>query len=63
MTTSTKTAGTWKKIDELTAEAERCLAELRTLPRTRKYAARRAQTQRLYVRIGEEMRQALGMRQ
>ncbi len=56
-----KTATTWKKIDELAAEAERCLSELRTLPRRKKYAARRAYTQRRYAELGMEIRQLLGI--
>ena len=68
MTTNTKNANRrWtseahSRIDELTAEAERCLAELRALPRTRKHAARRVFTQARYADLGEEMRQTLGMR-
>lgn len=61
-TKNAKTMDTWKKIDELTTEVERHMAELRTLPRTRRYAARRAQTQRRCVELGEEMRRLLGMR-
>ena len=46
-----------KTINDLTAAVERCLAELRTLPRGRRYAARRAMTQRLYADLGDQIRQ------
>lgn len=49
-------------LDELTAEADRCLAELRTLPRGRRYAARRAMTQRRYADLGSQIRNTLNIK-
>jgi len=46
------------RIDELTAAAERCLAELRALGRRNK--ARRAVVQARYADLGEQIRQAFG---
>ena len=37
--------------------AAACLAELRTLPRSRRYAARRSMTQRVYADMGDQIRQ------
>jgi len=59
MTTTKNNAKTTKTIETLVAETERCLNELRTTPRTRKYAARRAMLQRQYADLGEAMRQAI----
>ena len=55
MTTTTKNNA--QTINSLMDAAERCLAELRTLPRGRRYAARRAMTQRLYADLGDQIRQ------
>jgi hypothetical protein len=57
--TTKKNTKTQATIAALANEAERCLDELRTLPQTRKYAARRAMTQRRYADIGAEMRRAI----
>ena len=44
------------QMTRLAAEVERCLAELKTMPRTRKYTARRAMLQTRYADLGREMR-------
>jgi predicted aminopeptidase len=40
----------------LTRDIEKCLEELRKLPRTRRYVARRAMLQRLYADLGLQLR-------
>lgn len=44
----------------LARDIEKCLEELRKLPRTRRYAARRAMLQRLYADLGLQMRSEVG---
>ena len=50
---------TQAKVDALTAQAERFLAELRRMPRTKKMAARRRAVQEQVAAIGDEMRRLL----
>ncbi len=54
MTTQKNSA---KTISDLMAAAERCLAELRTTPRGKRYAARRAMLQRQYADLGDQIRE------
>lgn len=55
-TKKTKTQVDLKRIDELAAAAERCLAELRALGRRNK--ARQAVVQARYADLGAQIRQA-----
>jgi len=47
--------------DDLEAAYERCLAELRAMPTTKRYAARRRAVQERAAAIGAEMRKILGL--
>ena len=54
--TTTKNTKT-QTLNDLTDAVERCLAELRTMPRGKRYAARRALLQRRYADLGEQIRE------
>jgi hypothetical protein len=49
------------KVDALSQRIEQCLAELRAMPQTKRFGARRRFVQMRYCELGRDLRQAMGL--